>query len=95
MSKKIVYLILLLVAVGKTQVSYKNHRVYNVIPATETEVNVLKKLELVKGIEFWEVDIKENHKNKVMVSPNAIDVFENTLKNTSMSYKIKFEDVQT
>lgn len=76
------------------KVSYRNHRVYNVIPQSDAHMELLKHLELNNGIEFWDVSVRKNFKNKVMISPSAIDVFEDSVKHASMPYAMKFEDVQ-
>ncbi|GBP80206.1 Zinc carboxypeptidase A 1 [Eumeta japonica] len=89
-------ILLLLIAVSATtaQKSFKNYKVYNVVPETEEHVLSLVGLQDSKGIDFWTDLVDVGQVVRIMVAPEEQDSFLDLMHKWKISSEMTIEDVQ-
>lgn len=75
-------------------VTYKDFKVYNVIPTNEKEVKLLRDLNQNGHYMFWTDRIQENFEVKIMVKPEKQKEFEDYLTSEGVDMKMVIDDVQ-
>lgn len=91
---RILVLLIAFVFTNAEYVSYKDFKVYNVIPTNEKEVKILMDLNLNGHYSFWTDRIQEYHEVKIMVKPEKQKEFEDHLTSEGVNIKMVVDDVQ-
>lgn len=75
-------------------VSYREFKVYNIIPTNEKEVKLLRDLDKNGHYMFWTDRIQEQFEVKIMVKPEKQKEFEDHLTSQGVNIKMVIDDVQ-
>lgn len=94
MDKKVKLLVVLIAIVCVNAVSYKDYKVYDVVPKTKEDVSILKKLLEENKYIFWNYAVKVENVVKIMVAPEKQDDFEKYMNSAGIDAKLVIEDVQ-
>ncbi|XP_072929534.1 uncharacterized protein [Epargyreus clarus] len=80
---------------GANYVSYKNYRVYKIVPETDKHVQVLIDLQKQKEFFFWSDIIDLGNKVRIMVAPEKFGDFEEYLTRVGIKTEVIISDVQS
>lgn len=83
-----------LVATAAAVKSYTNFKVYNVIPKSEVQVQMLEDLKK-EGYEFWTEYLTVGNDARVMVSPEKNAEFVKYASNAGLNATVSIANVQT
>lgn len=82
-----------LLAVANAMVSYENYKVYNIVPKSEAEVQILNDLKK-DGYEFWTEIFEVGSEVRIMVPPVEDEEFLNYVKSVNLDAKVSIANVQ-
>lgn len=75
-------------------VSYKDYKVYNVVPTNKGDVKLLMELKENGHFSFWTDRIQENYEVKIMVKPEKQKEFEDHLTSAGLNIEVAVDNVQ-
>ncbi|XP_063539379.1 uncharacterized protein LOC134748516 [Cydia strobilella] len=89
---KVIALLGLLV-IANAMVSYENYKVYNIVPKSEAEVQILNDLKK-DGYEFWTEIFEVGSVVRIMVAPVEDEEFSSYVKSVNLDAKVSIANVQ-
>ncbi|KAK9680830.1 Zinc carboxypeptidase [Popillia japonica] len=87
-------LAILSVAVAAEKVSYEGYKVYELLPANEDQLTLIRSLNKNQSIDFWSEPRMLGKATTVMVPPNLQKDFVSTLESASITYSVLIENVE-
>ncbi|XP_073950183.1 zinc carboxypeptidase-like [Choristoneura fumiferana] len=82
-----------LIAIANAMVSYENYKVYNIVPKSEAEVQILTDLKK-EGYEFWTEILEVGNDVRIMVAPAEDEEFSNYIKSVKLDAVVSITNVQ-
>lgn len=82
-----------LIAIANAMVSYENYKVYNIVPKSEAEVQILTDLRK-EGYEFWTEIFEVGNDVRIMVAPAEDEEFSNYVKSVKLDAVVSITNVQ-
>lgn len=92
--KEIFLLIVVTTAINAEYVSYKNYKVYKIVPGSDYEVQILTDLRKQNQYDFWSDIVAIGSDVRIMVAPGKQAEFENYFKSAEIPTRVVIEDVQ-
>ncbi|XP_032691436.1 zinc carboxypeptidase-like isoform X2 [Odontomachus brunneus] len=75
--------------------SFENYKVFRIVPVTQKQVEFLRQLEnLTDGFSFWQSATYVGRNVDIMVAPHKMPEFHEIMKQATMPYNVKIENVQ-
>lgn len=90
---KIIFALLGLLALSSASKSYEGYKVYNVIPTSEAQVQMLN--DLRKQYEFWTEYLSVGNDARIMVSPAQDEEFVAYTTTAKLDVNLSINNVQT
>ncbi|KAJ8682550.1 hypothetical protein QAD02_018342 [Eretmocerus hayati] len=88
-----IILVGLITSAFATKLSYKNYKVYRIIPGSERDLKLLNKLE-EKGFSYWRSPSRTMQSVDLMVAPEKFSYFEKFMGDHRMKFQLIVKDVQ-
>lgn len=92
--KEIIFLSIIVSAIHAEYLSYENFKVYNIVPKTDNEVQILMDVEKQQEYMFWSDIISLDSDVQIMVAPEKQSEFEKYFKDVNLSASVVIENVQ-
>ena len=94
MIKELILIIAVATAINAEYVSYRNYKVYKIVPSSDTEVQILMDLQKQNLYDFWSDVVTVQSDVRILVAPEKQADFEKYLKSVNIPAKVIMEDVQ-
>ncbi|XP_046971388.1 zinc carboxypeptidase-like [Vanessa cardui] len=92
---KLLLVLILAVYVNAEYISYKDYKVFNIIPKTEEDVDIIKSIHKENKYIFWSDKIKVDSDVKIMVKPDEASDFKNYAESIGLNAKLVIQNVQS
>ncbi|XP_067211704.1 zinc carboxypeptidase [Linepithema humile] len=92
---KIIVLCTIVGLAAAQKATFKNYKVFRIIPTTEAQVEILREFQEVSdGFSFWEAPSYVNKQADLMVAPHKLPEFYDAMAQVNIPYQICIDDVQ-